>query len=521
MQNEQIFNSVYTGEEMDNAFSVALAIANHNGIPKGTGSGSIQILGVDNNSLTRDGERIPTSAAVAKAIAEARKVSELLTFKGVVQTTDDLPADAKPGFVYIVEQEDNENYAWDGASWTPIGQLIAPIVMVSQTVSYQLSDSGEVSPSGEWLTEFPGVQKGKYLWTRVVVQFSVGEPITSYSCAYNGDDGSGAVSTVCGIGPDSDANINLTAENVSALPTSGGDITGEIRMNGQPISGLNAPTEDTQAANKGYVDSRTDLVLQSGAGLHNSIYRGKNIQDKYNDGSLWAAISSGTFEDLYIGDYFDITISTSFTASETVRCLLAGFDVYYKCGDSPLNTHHAVIVPMNCFAATAAMNSSNDTTGAYYGSAMHNNVLPVYSSAIKNVLGSHLLTHRELLTNSVSTTVSSMAGAGFTGASSGCAWYDCTLRLMSEPEVFGNTAMSSSFHDIGFAKTQLPLFRLRPDKIICGMGGSGYANEISRSTWWLSAVCSSTHFSFVFYYGSATNGGASYSNGVRPRFLIS
>ena len=47
MQNEQIFNSVYTGEEMDNAFSVALAIANHNGIPKGTGKGSIQILGMD------------------------------------------------------------------------------------------------------------------------------------------------------------------------------------------------------------------------------------------------------------------------------------------------------------------------------------------------------------------------------------------------------------------------------------------------------------------------------------------
>ena len=274
MQNEQIFNSVYTGEEMDNAFSVALAIANHNGIPKGTGKGSIQILGMDTNSLTSDGERIPTSAAVAKAIAEARTVSELLTFKGVVQTIADLPADAAPGFVYIVEQEDNENYLWDGVIWTPIGKLIAPIVLSSQSVSYQISDSGDTVPSGEWLIEFPAVQQGKYIWTRTVVQFSVGDPITSYSCAYIGVDGSGAVATVCGVEPDDNANINLTAENVGArpntwtptasdvgaLPTDGGDMTGPINMNGQTISGLNAPTEDTQAANKAYVDENVNQI---------------------------------------------------------------------------------------------------------------------------------------------------------------------------------------------------------------------------------------------------------------------
>ena len=336
----------------------------------------------------------------------------------------------------------------------------------------------------------------------------------------------GYVTSVCGITPDENGNVPLTAADVHALPAAGGDITGEIRMNGQPISGLNAPTEGTQAANKAYVDEKyaqinTNLA-SGGAGAHNAIYRGKNIQSQYDDGSLWTAISSGTFEDLYIGDYFDITISTSFTASETVRCLLAGFDVYYKCGDSPLNTHHAVIVPMNCFAATAKMNRENNTTGAYYGSAMHTNVLPVYSAAIKNVLGNHLLTHREFLTNVTSTTVSSMAGMGWGGASSGWAWQDCTLRLMSEPEVYGTTVLSSSFYDVGIAKTQLPLFRLRPDKIICGIGGSDYASETSHEHWWLSAVVSNMYFACVGAYGYATyNGSATQSLGVRPRFLIS
>lgn len=264
MANDQIFDSRYTGEEMENAFSVALAIANHSGIPKGTGKGSVQIISMDTDRLTSDGERIPTSAAVARAIAASRKVSELLTFKGIVQATDDLPADAKPGFVYIVVQEDNENYAWDGAIWTPIGKLIAPIVLSSQSVSYQISDSGDSVPTGEWVTDCPAVQQGQYLWTRTVVQFSVGDPITSYSCAYAGVDGREI--TVSGVSPDETGNVTLTAADVGALAVSGGDMAGAIDMNGQPISGLNDPVEDTQAARKGYVDTTAVSVTIPASG---------------------------------------------------------------------------------------------------------------------------------------------------------------------------------------------------------------------------------------------------------------
>lgn len=245
MANDQRFDSRYTGEEMETAFSVALAIANHSGIPKGTGKGSIQIISLDTDRLTSDSERIPTSAAVAQAIASARKVSELLTFKGIVQTTDDLPADAKPGFVYIVVQEDNENYAWDGDIWTPIGKLIAPIVLSSQSVSYQISDSGDSVPTGEWVTDFPAVQQGQYLWTRTVVQFSVGDPITSYSCAYAGADGREV--TVCGVKADESGNVILNASDVSAVPTAGGTMTGNLSVP--------APSSAGHAVNKEYVDT--------------------------------------------------------------------------------------------------------------------------------------------------------------------------------------------------------------------------------------------------------------------------
>lgn len=49
------------------------------------------------------------------------------------------------------------------------------------------------------------------------------------------------------------------------LPKTGGAMTGAINMNGQPISGLNDPTEDTQAARKGYVDGIIGKIYPVGA----------------------------------------------------------------------------------------------------------------------------------------------------------------------------------------------------------------------------------------------------------------
>ena len=43
--------------------------------------------------------------------------------------------------------------------------------------------------------------------------------------------------------------------NMFVNPSEGLSMTGEIRMNGNPLSGLPAPTDGTQAANKGYVDA--------------------------------------------------------------------------------------------------------------------------------------------------------------------------------------------------------------------------------------------------------------------------
>lgn len=134
------------------------------------------------------------------------------------------------------------------------GETGAPAVKLGDAVDYQVSDSGTITPSGAWSTSVPVVPQGKYLWTRTTTTYNTGSPVVSYSISRMGIDGSGSVSSVCGVSPGSDGDVTLTAENVGAMPTTGGEFTGPVSMNGQKLNGLNSPTADDEAATKGYVD---------------------------------------------------------------------------------------------------------------------------------------------------------------------------------------------------------------------------------------------------------------------------
>lgn len=147
-----------------------------------------------------------------------------------------------------------------------------PATLVSSKVEYQVSNSGTIIPSGTWQTYVPVVAQGQYMWTRTTQNFNTGNPVVSYSVSRMGLDGSGSVSSVANISPDSEGNVPLTAENVGALPNTGGDLTGELRMNGQPISGLNAPTANDQAANMGFVNRQVRVAAPRNL-LDNSDFR--------------------------------------------------------------------------------------------------------------------------------------------------------------------------------------------------------------------------------------------------------
>lgn len=148
---------------------------------------------------------------------------------------------------------------WTKYQWFEIkgekGDIGNPALLTSQSVTYQASTSGNVIPSGNWQGSIPTVAQGAYLWTRVAMTFNSGDPIYAYSVSRMGLDGTGAVSKVCGKEPNSNGNVELEAENVGALPSAGGLMTGNIVMNSHQIKALGAPTDSADAATKGYVDT--------------------------------------------------------------------------------------------------------------------------------------------------------------------------------------------------------------------------------------------------------------------------
>ena len=94
------------------------------------------------------------------------------------------------------------------------GETGAAATITAATIGYQQSDSGSVVPEGSWVTTVPTPVAGKFLWTRIQIQFNTGSPITAYSVSRYGIDGSGSVVSVNGVSPDGNGNVQLTASDI-------------------------------------------------------------------------------------------------------------------------------------------------------------------------------------------------------------------------------------------------------------------------------------------------------------------
>lgn len=244
-------------------------------------------------------------------------------------------------------------------------------------------------------------------------------------------------------------------------------------------------------------------LLFNNAGAHNAIYRGKSLGSTVTT-AQYAAIKAGTFDDLYIGDYWTIG---------GVNYRIAAFDYYLNSGDTNCTTHHVVIVPDTCLYNAQMHNTSsggyeggaaNTTTGGYVGSDMYKSNLEQAKTTIKSAFSGHVLKHRIYLTNAVAN-----------GRASGGAWCDSEVDLMCEQMVYGSGIFSPVSDgsnvpaNYRVEKSQLPLFQHEPSRIC------------NRATWWLRDVITASFFANVNYVGYADYTNASYSYGVRPAFCIS
>lgn len=247
-----------------------------------------------------------------------------------------------------------------------------------------------------------------------------------------------------------------------------------------------------------------NVITGTGAGFHNSVYRGKNLGTSVSS-TQYTAISSGTFDDLFIGDYWVIN---------SVTWRIAAFDYYLNSGDIACTKHHVTIVPDTCLYTAQYHNTdsgqyeagaANTTVGGYTGSDMYTKNLQKAKDLINTAFGAaHILNHRQLLVNAV------VDGHPSTGA-----WVDSTVELMTEQNVYGNKCFgpiangTTVYYNYTVDKSQYPLFALEPSRIVA-----------NRLWYWLRDVVSAAYFAVVNLNGNSSSHYASNPSGVRPAFSL-
>ena len=238
-----------------------------------------------------------------------------------------------------------------------------------------------------------------------------------------------------------------------------------------------------------------DFSAATNAGFHNSIFRGKNLGASFTSAQS-SAITSGTFNDLFVGDYWVIN---------GVNWRIADFDPYYRCGDASPLGHHIAVVPDSPLY-TAMWNDTDDISTGYVGSTIRTNIKAASDTAagaeqkVIAAFGStHVLNYRAMYPTTYTN-----------GVATSWAWADACVELMNEVEVYGSNVFAGMpGYETGISKRQFSLFRL----------SSQFVNI--RTTYWLRTVRPNGGISNVSLYGLANFYRASSAAlGVRPFALI-
>lgn len=263
-------------------------------------------------------------------------------------------------------------------------------------------------------------------------------------------------------------------------------------------------------------------------GVHNALYRGKDITSYFEDESLYARLNGTSgfkpYEDLFVGDYIRMphkvcVVGDDCDGAGTNIVKIAGFNPHWKnyWSGNTLTKPHLDLIPDRNFGDCQPMNDSATTVGGYKNCKMNKTIIGAPATSGKtngtineqlfNIFGSHLQTYRELVSSAMDPARYNRFGQA-TGASSSWEWIEVQAILMSEIEVYGSVVWGSSGYDIGTAKNQLPIFRLNT------------ADLINSEYYWLRDVASAEYFCGVSDGGFANCDTADDGNYLRPRFTI-
>jgi hypothetical protein len=307
-------------------------------------------------------------------------------------------------------------------------------------------------------------------------------------------------------------NVNITAANIGAVryDTSSQGLTSTQKSNARTNLGLGSAATyssssfatSTQGGYATDFNSNFKPIFTTSGQSHASVFRGKYLGSSFTSAQK-AAIADGSFDDLYVGDYWTIN---------GINWRIADVDYFLKSGreSSPCNTHHLVIVP-DTQLGTSYMNSSNTSSGGYAGSYMFKTTLKqdgtesstsIYGK-IKSAFGSsYILAIDNYLCNAI----------GSNGNPSGFVLTSIKCSLLTQAMVLGwmlqSVAPNTNNLNTGICGRQLALFRLAP-------------SYICTSGWfWFADILGSTAFARISSEGVVYFGNASTTQNVRPYFCL-
>lgn len=264
------------------------------------------------------------------------------------------------------------------------------------------------------------------------------------------------------------------------------------------------------AGNSVEIVSNSALYFYNRLSVNDSISINSNlvtVLGTANAADAFAALrtraDAGNFYGLRLGDYIDVpsmTIDGSEIANsnERLRFEIAGFDTYLNVGDTPVSSHHILMISKNC-VFQKAMNSTPINAGGYAASELCAYLNNQVKTGLVNAIGIIPKTvHRSLDTKGE------------------WAWLAETVFIPSEVEVFGHQAWSNNRGYSSGTSVQWPLFSEFPQKRIANWNGS-------RWWWWEASprTDDSAFFCGCGSYGPATCVSADSSDGgVRFAFLV-
>lgn len=179
------------------------------------------------------------------------------------------------------------------------------------------------------------------------------------------------------------------------------------------------------------------INLQKSWSGKKSIFRGADLGSTFTSAQI-AAIQSGAFDDLYLGDYWRI--------GQTLY-MIADFNYWFNPSLNEMG-NHIVVIPMQCLATKEMDTNAGDSPPLYFHTSIRSYLLNTILPIVSSVFNHHVGEYTENLpsnNNRINKTIS-------------------IIELMSESMVYGQ-GMLRSESDPTYSIGQLALFKVRPDYI--------------------------------------------------------